>query len=310
MQILNNTVIQAAAGRHGLQFTNTTGMNTVRNNILLHYSASRAGLELVAAADIANVDTDYNVMDRVLAAGTLRTLAQFRTQYNKDTHSFSATPAVLFVAPASNNFDLAASSPAIDRGTTVAVASDVARRSRPQGAGYDIGAYEAPAAGSPTATPTTALTATPTVPTATARPRATATATSRPTSRPTSTPTTRPTATPTTRPTATPTTITPTPGAGTYPGYTYDLPTIRPFISLRDFANIHRHCTHCRIISMGPRPPAMFARLPGRRSRSEHVVSFAGCGVKSSAIPAVLLQGKSAMTHLPLSLHLSLCSWQ
>ena len=58
MQILNNTVIQPSGGRNGLQFVNTTGMNTVRNNILLHANTARGGLELVSATDIANVDTD------------------------------------------------------------------------------------------------------------------------------------------------------------------------------------------------------------------------------------------------------------
>jgi hypothetical protein len=148
MLILNNTIVQAAGGRYGLQFTGTTGPNVVRNNILIHPSTSRGGLELVSAADVTNVDTDYNVVDRVSAAGTLRTLAQFQSQYGKDLHSLSAAVAALFVSPSTNDYDLRAGSPAIDRGTAVALSTDIAGRTRPQGAAFDIGAYEA-SAGAP-----------------------------------------------------------------------------------------------------------------------------------------------------------------
>jgi hypothetical protein len=60
----------------------------------------------------------------------------------------------LFVDPASGNFDLSPSSPAIDSGVAdeayatfqalygIDIRKDKAGRARPQGAGWDIGAYE------------------------------------------------------------------------------------------------------------------------------------------------------------------------
>ena len=61
-----------------------------------------------------------------------------------DLHSIIATPAELFINPTANNYQLASGSPAIDKGTTLtAVPVDILGVKRPQGAGYDIGAYEA-----------------------------------------------------------------------------------------------------------------------------------------------------------------------
>jgi len=49
----------------------------------------------------------------------------------------------LFVNPGSGNFSLQSGSPAIDAGVILTeVASDIAGTPRPQGTGYDIGAFE------------------------------------------------------------------------------------------------------------------------------------------------------------------------
>jgi uncharacterized repeat protein (TIGR01451 family) len=55
-------------------------------------------------------------------------------------HSFAANPS--FVDPRADDYHLAASSAAIDRGVDVGVYADLDGQPRPQGAGYDIGAYE------------------------------------------------------------------------------------------------------------------------------------------------------------------------
>jgi hypothetical protein len=67
----------------------------------------------------------------------------------------------MFVSPSTNNFHLASGSPAIDAGATVQLAMDYDGVLRPQGAGYDLGAYEAfssqnpaPVAGTLSALPT------------------------------------------------------------------------------------------------------------------------------------------------------------
>jgi hypothetical protein len=84
----------------------------------------------------------------------------------------------------------------------------------------------------PTPSPTPTPTPSPTPrPTPTPTPVPTPTPTPRPTPTPTPTPTLRPTPTPTPSPTPTPTVA---PG-GAYPGFTYQLPTARPYVSLADY---------------------------------------------------------------------------
>jgi hypothetical protein len=60
------------------------------------------------------------------------------------------------VDPAKGDVSLRAGSPAIDRGVTIAaIQSDKVGTSRPQGAAYDIGAYEYSGGGASTPTSTT-----------------------------------------------------------------------------------------------------------------------------------------------------------
>ena len=63
----------------------------------------------------------------------------------------------MFVNLAANNFHLSAGSPAIDSGATVQLATDYDGVPRPQGAAYDIGAYEYPEASQAAATPAVSL---------------------------------------------------------------------------------------------------------------------------------------------------------
>src|SRR5207249_4468621 len=78
---------------------------------------------------------------------TIKTLSQWKA-LGHDTHSLSATKSALFVNSAANDYHLIAGSPAIDTGTTVAVPNDMEGKTRPAGAGYDVGSYEA-ASGAP-----------------------------------------------------------------------------------------------------------------------------------------------------------------
>ena len=57
-------------------------------------------------------------------------------------HSFVDDPG--FVDPRADDYHLASASAAIDRGVDAGVYTDLDGKSRPQGAGYDIGAYESP----------------------------------------------------------------------------------------------------------------------------------------------------------------------
>jgi hypothetical protein len=145
MEILGNTVVQATGARHALQLVSTTGSNLIRDNILYHPDSGKAGLELGTAADITNVDSDYNVIDRFIvdSDGAPIALASAQSTYKLDLHSLAgATPTQLFAGAATGDYSLAASSPAIAKGVYEADApTDQMGKARPTVA-PDIGALQ------------------------------------------------------------------------------------------------------------------------------------------------------------------------
>lgn len=151
MQILHNTVDQPATARWALLMQSTTGPNLVRNNVLLHGSTFRGGLLFGGAADVANTNSDYNVVGRVSPdyGSTSLTLGEWQAR-GYEPHSLTATLASLFVNPVGGDYHLAAGSPAVDRGEILAgVTSDLEGNPRPVGLGSDLGAYEVAAATPP-----------------------------------------------------------------------------------------------------------------------------------------------------------------
>ena len=151
MEILNNTVDQAATGRYAMLIWSAAGPNKVRNNILYHPSTSRGSINYLTATDILNTDSDYNVITRITPndGGTLYTLAEWQAQ-GHELHSITAAPAALFVNSVAADYHLAAASPAIDRGQALPnVLDDIEGHARPVGAAWDLGAYEGAAAGGP-----------------------------------------------------------------------------------------------------------------------------------------------------------------
>jgi parallel beta-helix repeat protein len=144
MRILHNTVDQAADARWALLMFNTTGTNVVRNNILYNRHPFRGGITYETPTDVANTDSDYNIMDRVTPddGNTIYTLAQWQAM-GHEPHSLSVPLANLFVNPASGDYHIVAGSPAIDAGQTLPdVTVDIEGNPRPAGAASDIGAYE------------------------------------------------------------------------------------------------------------------------------------------------------------------------
>jgi parallel beta-helix repeat protein len=144
MRILHNTIDQASDARWALLIWNTTGSNFVRNNILHNRNPSRGGITYLDPADVANTDSDYNIMDLVTPddGDTLYTLAEWQA-LGHEPHSLSAPLATLFVDPDGGDYHLAPSSPAIDAGQTLAeVPVDIEGNLRPAGPASDIGAYE------------------------------------------------------------------------------------------------------------------------------------------------------------------------
>jgi hypothetical protein len=143
--ILHNTVDMASDGRWALLISDTTGPMTVRNNILYNRNPSRGGINYAGPTDVANTDSNYNIMDRVTPDdSTVLTLAQWQAQ-GHEPNSFSATLAAMFVNANGGDYHLLPTSPAKDTGQTLpSVTVDIEGNPRPRGPASDIGAYEAP----------------------------------------------------------------------------------------------------------------------------------------------------------------------
>ena len=144
MQILHNTVDQAADARWALLIWNTSGPNFVRNNILHNRNPARGGITYLEPADVASTDSDHNVMDLVTPddGATVYTLAEWQA-LGHEPSSLSAPLASLFVDPDGGDYHLAPASPAVDAGQTLPqVPVDIEGNPRPAGVASDIGAYE------------------------------------------------------------------------------------------------------------------------------------------------------------------------
>ena len=140
-QYYNNTVHMPADGRWAINLKNGSTGCEVYNNILIHESASRGGIE-IDPSSLTGFSSDYNILDRVSVDETTISLSAWQSTYSQDAHSFSQTAAQTFVSPGSD-YHLLAAALAIDGGTTLPViTNDLDGNARPQGANYDIGAYE------------------------------------------------------------------------------------------------------------------------------------------------------------------------
>jgi hypothetical protein len=143
-EFYHNTIDMPTDGRYALQITGSVGPVKVRNNILYNRNLNHGGLAYGDANDIANTDSDFNIMDRMTPDdwNTLLTLAQWQAQ-GHETHSFSSLPSQMFVDYNNRDYHLSTNSTAIDKGETLAkVTNDRDRNPRPSNTTSDIGAYE------------------------------------------------------------------------------------------------------------------------------------------------------------------------
>ena len=105
MKILNNTVDQAADGRWAAdRLEARPGTNRVRNNILYHPSTARGSINYL---DRGRRDEHRQRLQRhherdAERRRTVLTLAQWQAQ-GHEPHSITATPAALFVNPATDD---------------------------------------------------------------------------------------------------------------------------------------------------------------------------------------------------------------
>lgn len=143
--VANNTIIVASNGRWAVNIRDASTDNTLVNNILLNKGSYRGSIS-VWDDSLDGFISDYNVvMERFTTddGDSVQTLAQWRAATGQDAHSRVATLGQLFVDAANHDYHLAATSPAVDHGTSSnAPNTDLEGNSRPAGSGYDIGAYE------------------------------------------------------------------------------------------------------------------------------------------------------------------------
>ena len=129
-QVYNNTIYDAGGlGGESAGAVRALGAVNLTNNIFY----------LLSSEQYASLDTtlSYLTGSNNLFYGAGSPLGIF-------SNSVAGDP--MFAGLAANNFHLSAGSPAIDSGATVQLATDYDGVPRPQGAAYDIGAYEYPEA--------------------------------------------------------------------------------------------------------------------------------------------------------------------
>ena len=141
--VVNNTIRMAADARWALNIQNGSTGNVARNNILLDANPANGAIDICAAC-MTNMISDHNaVVGRFSIEGTVVDLAAWRAMTGNDAASFVAADSELFTDVANGDLTLRAGSPAIDEGMADgAPPTDIAGTPRPQGAGFDIGAYE------------------------------------------------------------------------------------------------------------------------------------------------------------------------
>ncbi|HYT61554.1 MAG TPA: right-handed parallel beta-helix repeat-containing protein [Haliangiales bacterium] len=142
-QVYHNTIDMAADGRWDLNFLQTTGTNVARNNILLTRHSFRGGLRFGDANDVANTDSDYNVVTRITPDdNAILTLAEWQAQ-GRELHSITGTLTNLFVDTTVGNYHLLTNASAVDVAQPLpTVTADLEGNLRPSGGAPDMGCYE------------------------------------------------------------------------------------------------------------------------------------------------------------------------
>ncbi len=157
VSILNNVL---AGNSGGINTPNGSGEFLIYNNIIDSPTVQGANSIFFYEDSLANSSyIDNNIFNRSAVIRWGRSLqdnlSSFQAAFNQCMNCTEADPK--YVDPANNNFSLQASSPAIDSGTAnlrrdayqifkdrygIDIRQDVTGLSRPQGNGWDIGAFE------------------------------------------------------------------------------------------------------------------------------------------------------------------------
>ena len=146
-KVYNNTIIQPTDGRWCIISVNGSTGNTIYNNIFINHHSFRGSIS-VDAASMTGLVSDYNVLVNRLSdddGNSNMTLSQWQS-LGYDLHSMIADPeSQIFIDYSNGNFHLLQSAQAVNAGTNLVlptVFEDLDNISRPQGTGFDIGAYE------------------------------------------------------------------------------------------------------------------------------------------------------------------------
>jgi hypothetical protein len=148
-KIYNNTIINASDSRWCLNINSGSYADTVYNNILINLHSWRGSIA-IDGSSLPGFCSDYNiVVDRMSNDGGNSNMpfAQWQA-LGYDPHSFLADPLdSIFIDWSSSDYHLRDNAQAIDTGTdlvSTVVQYDLDSIFRPQGTGFDIGAYEKP----------------------------------------------------------------------------------------------------------------------------------------------------------------------
>ena len=143
--VYQNTVVVASNGRWALNLKDGSSQNYIYNNILLNNNPSHGSI----STDSTNgLQSDYNIITTNSHPvtpdddTTYPSLKAWQTA-GFDKHSKRALASQIFSNPSANDFSLKKDSIGIDSATSIKTSGyDIKNVKRPQGNGYDIGAYE------------------------------------------------------------------------------------------------------------------------------------------------------------------------
>ncbi len=146
-KIFNNTIIHPSDGRWAVLVVNASTGNTIYNNILINKHSFRGSICLDEESKPGFV-SDYNLVVNRLSdddGNSNMSLTSWQSM-DYDIHSqIVQDENQIFVDPNNSNYHLLQTSQPINIGTSLVssvVSVDLDGVSRPQGSGYDIGAYE------------------------------------------------------------------------------------------------------------------------------------------------------------------------
>jgi len=149
IKLLGNTIVGNSGSKWGIRLDNSAYCRQIemRSNIITNHSESEIVMSNYTSFALDSNNLFFNSLpNRIYQLSNGKTywiyqsLSQYQNASGKGQGSLVADPQ--FVNSAGSDFHLKPASPAIDHGADTGLTSDLDGISRPQGAGYDIGAFE------------------------------------------------------------------------------------------------------------------------------------------------------------------------